>query len=152
MCKNNSKDTSSESHRRIQSQVSSVQDRTLHKWVGMESHSGKSVKNQPKRSTTSWIGQTNIRCPIAHLLQPSMSILQTFVKTKSSAFSRSVMTGSSLLLVLPILVPCPVRITLLNFFMNVLYSKAVDPLFSACKLIPSNETNTSTTQRLLGDM
>lgn len=69
-----------------------------------------------------------------------MSFLQTFVKTKSSAFNRSVMTGSSLPLVLPILAPWTGRTTLLNLFMNVL------PLFSACELIPLN-CPTSRTQQ-----
>ena len=63
LCKNSSKDTSVENHRRIQSQLSSVQDRTLHKLAGMESHSAKSVKNQPKtiNKELDWS-----KCPIAH--------------------------------------------------------------------------------------
>ena len=50
----------------IQSQASSAQDHKLHKWVGMESHSEKSVKNQPKTFNNE-LNQSNLTFT-AHLL------------------------------------------------------------------------------------
>ena len=50
----------------IQLQASSAQDRTLHKWVDMESHNEKSVKNQPKTFNDE-VNRSNLTVT-AHLL------------------------------------------------------------------------------------